>query len=998
MPRRKPLPASFLLFLVVLCLRSAAPAQERPRTSPVDLERKLAITPQKEYHAVLMRALTWLTGNAEANDYVSVGRLANSFGFVRLRVASAHSLSRGAVGQATYELLDARQRQWLVELVDEQWPALDRCKAARVAINRELEGLLVGRSSSARAIETLGAEFGRLEAELAAYHGEGFSRIAATLTEAQRAALADLRVRALAGGLGQYRLGDEDKRDLRQRLGEGSALRTQEFWNLASRLCSWLTGTQVDNDYDTVGKPSQHFGDVDLRIESGHGATRGGTAAEVENLLTAEQKARLRAVVDENAEDFAAYAAARASVDRCLEQGLQQKPIDWNVVREKGRDQGLAEARMTWRHAEAFLALRESLDGKQREAFVALRKRFVIPAGGEDGAVAEGGAPESLDGEKLVLAGQRVFALCALCHAPKAGRGIGPSLTGVVGRRVAAVPGQAYSPAMQARGAADETWTEERLDAFLAAPQRHTPGTYMAFTGLESKEQRRAVIAFLQSLDAGETKSPSTAPQRQEPARERARQAPSKPSQPGTRSAATTRAPASVRSPNFVFVQFEGTGAGFASLSFAQDDRLPDAKGPAGLTPNLAALAQDGMRFSDFYVSAPRCTPARATFLTGIGAAKLRMTYVNEGGQERRGGEGGGSGGGRGRRAESDEDAPTPSTKLLPPRSVGELPDAVKTVAEVLKEKGYATAHFGKWHVGRRDPSAHGFDEHDGPNTNQGPGRNRKPNPEEAVEITARGLAFAKAQKAAGNPFYLQISHYGGGSEEETRPETRQALADQLRAGRGKSQWQAMILHDIDAAVGDLLAGLRGLGLEDDTYVIVSFDHGMAGREANAPLSGGKGSVREGGVRVPFLVRGPGVAKNVCSHVRGSAADLLPTIADLAGANVPDGVEGGSLRAVLMKDGKCEVARAREEFVVHFPHYDLQNGGPASAIWLGTHKLIRCYEDGSVRLYDLARDPGEREDLAQREPARRKELEQRLDEYLKAIDAAMPTPNLDYRK
>ena len=458
------------------------------------------------------------------------------------------------------------------------------------------------------------------------------------------------------------------------------------------------------------------------------------------------------------------------------------------------------------------------------------------------------------------------------------------------------------------------------------------------------------------------------------------------------------------RHPNFVFVQLEGTGAGWASTSVAMDDRMPEAKGKPGMTPNLEALAKDGMRFSDFYVSGPRCTPARATFLTGISAAKLKMTYVNEGGQERRGGGAGGggrNGGGGGQRRNQAPDTSAEDengqTKLIPPRSTPEMPAAITTVAEMLKQSGYATAHFGKWHVGRQAPSAHGFDAHDGPNTNQGPGRDPKPNPEQAAAITDKGLAFAKAQKEAGVPFYLQLSHYGGGSAEESSAETRQKLAQQIRSAREKAMWQAAILHEVDGQIGRLLAGLGELGLDESTYVFVSFDHGMSGRNSNAPLSGGKGSVREGGVRVPLLVRGPDVARGVSSHVRGSGADLLPTIADFAGIKqLPDGIEGGSLAAVLRGDAKAEVVRPREEFVVHFPHYDLGNGGPASAIWLGDHKLIRCYEDGRVRLYDLSKDPGEAKDLSEAMPERRKELEKRLDEYLAAIDAAMPTKNPDY--
>jgi arylsulfatase A-like enzyme len=446
--------------------------------------------------------------------------------------------------------------------------------------------------------------------------------------------------------------------------------------------------------------------------------------------------------------------------------------------------------------------------------------------------------------------------------------------------------------------------------------------------------------------------------------------------------APTTKA-ARAKPPNFVFVLFEATGIGWSSTSVAMDDRRPDAKASPERTPHLAALAAQGMRLASFYVTAPRCTPARASFLTGVGAAKLHMTYVSEGGQERRRGQGGGRG--------ADDAAAT--TRLIPPACTTELPADATTIAEVLRGAGYRSAHFGKWHVGRATPAAHGFDEHDGANSNQGPGRDPQPNPEQGTQITDRGLAFAKAQAAAGMPFYLQLSHYGGGSEDESRPESRQALAAELRGLRGKSAWQVAILHDLDRELGRLLAGLAELGLADRTYVIVSCDHGASGRDANAPLRGGKGSVLEGGVRVPFVVRGPGVAAGACSHVRASACDLLPTLAELAGiAAWPADVEGGSLAAVWRGGGTGSVRRPREEFVVHFPHYDLQNGGPASAIYRDEWKLIRSYETGAVQLFDLDADPEERVDRAAAKPKVVSDLIRRLDAYLQAIDAGMPRP------
>ena len=150
----------------------------------------------------------------------------------------------------------------------------------------------------------------------------------------------------------------------------------------------------------------------------------------------------------------------------------------------------------------------------------------------------------------------------------------------------------------------------------------------------------------------------------------------------------------------------------------------------------------------------------------------------------------------------------------------------------------------------------------------------------------------------------------------------------------------------------------------------------------------------EGGLRVPFIIRGPGIKPGSVSQVRAIGWDLLPTLADLAGAakNVPADVEGGSLRNVLTHGGTGTVMRQGKEFVVHFPHEDLGNGGSASAIWDGNYKLIHSYETAATRLYDLSQDLAEQHDLAANMPDKAAELDRRLSAYLKSVHAQMPTP------
>ncbi|MCX5689268.1 MAG: sulfatase-like hydrolase/transferase, partial [Planctomycetota bacterium] len=172
---------------------------------------------------------------------------------------------------------------------------------------------------------------------------------------------------------------------------------------------------------------------------------------------------------------------------------------------------------------------------------------------------------------------------------------------------------------------------------------------------------------------------------------------------------------ATAKQPNFIFIQ--GEGQGWSSTSVQMGGGESQAR-PEGLTPNLEKLAAAGVRMSDFYATCPRCTPARASFLTGISPAKLQMTYVNEGGTGKR---------------EAEQGRQPLIMRMTTPSPTMELPEGVKTTGDVLREIGYATAHFGKWHVGRTDPTRHGFDVSDGANTNQGPERGVAPNPMQSV-------------------------------------------------------------------------------------------------------------------------------------------------------------------------------------------------------------------------------------------------------------------------
>ena len=427
--------------------------------------------------------------------------------------------------------------------------------------------------------------------------------------------------------------------------------------------------------------------------------------------------------------------------------------------------------------------------------------------------------------------------------------------------------------------------------------------------------------------------------------------------------------------PNFVVIL--GEGAGWNSTSVPMDDTVPGSKSDLLLTPNLARLANEGMRFSNFYAASARCTPSRAAIFTGKSPAQLHMTFINDG--RRRDGSG-----------------PDPGLKLIEPSALMELPASEVTIGDLLKRAGYATAHFGKWHVGRVSPSQHGFEENDGPTGNEGPGRNENPNPEQAFAMTERGMAFMEKETKAKKPFYLQMSHYPGRrGEADVRPETYSAVRRRAGANDGRRVASLAILEDMDAAIGMVLKKIEELGIANNTYVLYTTDHGMPGRGTNRPLAGGKGTLWEGGIRVPLIVRGPGIKAGTFSHVPATDVDLLPTIAALARVSepLPKTIEGGSLAPVLTGAGSGAVKRSREGLFFHFPHWDEGNDGPVSALILGSDKLIRNYETGALHLYDLSKDLSEEHDLAKESPQKAAEMDRRLTDYLKAVDAQTPSLN-----
>jgi len=433
----------------------------------------------------------------------------------------------------------------------------------------------------------------------------------------------------------------------------------------------------------------------------------------------------------------------------------------------------------------------------------------------------------------------------------------------------------------------------------------------------------------------------------------------------GTDTADDTGGPVLPTHPNFVVIM--GEARGWTSQSTQMNETIADSVSTVFLTPNLDSIAAGGMTFSDFYAPSPRCMPSRAAFFSGRSPAQIHMTFIPEGARDG-----------------------VPTGTVTPPTPLVDLPTDLDTVASLLRTQGYATAHYGKWHASKTvDPAAYGFDESDGPTANRGPLNVDNPNPSEAYLITERGSDFMARQVAAGRPFYVQMSHYGGTAQVDSLPETYAATAARMPGANIKDIADAAVVADMDITIGQVLDELNTLGIADNTYIIYTADHGRAGANANSPLEQGKGSVWEGGIRVPLIVRGPGIPAGMHTHERASQVDVLPTFAQLAGiSSLPAGLEGGSLVSVLT--GSSGITRARTDFVVHFPHYDKDPLGPASAIISGDYKLIHFYEGNSYRLFDLLADYQEQNDLSASDPTRTAALAAQLSAYLTEIGAQMP--------
>jgi arylsulfatase A len=420
--------------------------------------------------------------------------------------------------------------------------------------------------------------------------------------------------------------------------------------------------------------------------------------------------------------------------------------------------------------------------------------------------------------------------------------------------------------------------------------------------------------------------------------------------------------------PNIIFMLADDQG--WNGLSVPMHPEVPESRGAIFHTPNLERLAARGMRFSQAYSPAPVCSPTRISLQTGKSPAQLHWTKA----------------------------APTvDGMRLTEPRLIKSLSDDEITIGELLKANGYATAHYGKWHISGGGPGRHGYDAHDGDTGNEQAYKFEDPNPVDIIGMSERAETFMMDSKRNGKPFFIQLSWNALHASENASKALVEKYKRRMPDAEEKQIYVAAITEDLDAGVGRVMDAVDRLGLAENTFVIYMSDNGSGGGRKGG-LRGGKGGVWEGGIRVPLIIRGPGVAPNSWCTVPVVGYDLFPTFCDWANvpaSEIPANVEGGSIRELLNHQGNGNVQRRFPNLVFHFPHY--QSEGPQSSILVGTLKLVHTYEDDRWMLFDLSKDLAERQDLTSKLPKETQEMRTRLEEYLTTVRAQFPTvnPNFD---
>jgi len=465
--------------------------------------------------------------------------------------------------------------------------------------------------------------------------------------------------------------------------------------------------------------------------------------------------------------------------------------------------------------------------------------------------------------------------------------------------------------------------------------------------------------------------------------------------------------------PNIVFIMADDLGWNDVGFSGSANYK----------TPNIDALAKRGMIFTQAYAANALCSPTRASIMSGQYPARIgilapachepdvRLKLALPKGSD-------------------------PFNKCVAVISANRLDTSIVTLAETLKAAGYATGHFGKWHLGPKpySPLEQGFDV-DVPHT-PSPGLPngylapwgfpglKENSPGEHIEdrMAFEAVRFIEANKD--HPFYLNYWSFSVHSRYNAKPDLVEKFREQMDGALPQhNPVYAAMVSSLDDAVGTLVNGLDAAGVLDKTLIVFFSDNGGvhwpalrteaegdAGKAlaevpptSNAPLRGGKATIYEGGTREPCFVVWPGVVRpGTKTDSMIQSMDFYPTLAAAAGAKLPEGqiMDGRSFLRVLEGVSPAH----REEIFGYFPMNIKVNGQvPAASVRQGDWKLIRFLHDGPAQeprheLYNLRDDPGETKNLAGAEPARVRAMDASLEDFFKVTGAVVPGPNPAYRE
>lgn len=407
-------------------------------------------------------------------------------------------------------------------------------------------------------------------------------------------------------------------------------------------------------------------------------------------------------------------------------------------------------------------------------------------------------------------------------------------------------------------------------------------------------------------------------------------------------------------------------------------------------TPNLDALAADGMIFTNAYASASNCAPSRACLMSGQWTPRHGIYTVD-----------------------SSERGKSENRKLIPISNNTVLADSQYTLAEVLNDAGYVTCHAGKWHL-NNDPTTQGFDINIGGNHSGNPGSYYPPYrnvplldpPTEDYYLTNliidKTLEFLKTIE--NEPFFLYYSPYAVHTP-------IQPVDSLLPKYKNKPEWNgqknveyATMIENLDIQIGRLVSELKKSGKLDNTFILFTSDNGgHYGITKQWPLRSGKGSYYEGGIREPMFVHWPKkIISGTKTDVPVTNLDFYPTLLEVAGVEKPAGkiLDGKSILPVLAGKRTIEERPLFWHFPIYLEAY-LKEGDktqdplfrtrPGSAIRLGDWKLIQYFEYNDLELYNLKEDIGETNNLAEIHPEKLNKLLEILENWRKKTNAPIPT-------